>query len=165
LQRKIVESLAFRSAIPSLGVHLPLLLITSGKHISVHKGAQRPGELRKKVGLHRGWPLGACLFLCFPISDGEKSMVRIFMITAASAAVLTLSGTAFAQAQAIEYGKDRPGNDYRNMKVKSPEQCQGACRGEARCRAWTWNRNSGLCYLKAPAPQAVDSANGVSGRK
>jgi hypothetical protein len=48
-------------------------------------------------------PLGAGVFECFPIQHGGESMFRTFIIGAASAAVLALSSTAFAQ-QPGQYG-------------------------------------------------------------
>jgi hypothetical protein len=56
----------------------------------------------------------------------------------------------------IEFSIDRTGGDYRNMEVKSDpngSECEAACKGEDRCRAWTYVRPGYLapaarCFLK-----------------
>jgi hypothetical protein len=56
----------------------------------------------------------------------------------------------------IEFSIDRTGGDYRNMEVKPDPTgavCEAACKGEDRCRAWTYVRPgylgaSARCFLK-----------------
>jgi hypothetical protein len=56
----------------------------------------------------------------------------------------------------IEFSIDRTGGDYRNIDVKSDptgSECEAACKGEDRCRAWTYVRpgylgTSARCFLK-----------------
>jgi hypothetical protein len=56
-----------------------------------------------------------------------------------------------------EFGIDRVGGDYRSFEVKpqaSGEACAEACKGEARCRAWTYLRPgyagaAARCFLKS----------------
>jgi PAN domain len=56
-----------------------------------------------------------------------------------------------------EFGIDRVGGDYRNLETPADDNgmaCATACRGEARCRAWTYFRPgyhapSARCYLKS----------------
>jgi hypothetical protein len=56
-----------------------------------------------------------------------------------------------------EFGIDRVGGDYRNLETPADDNgiaCAAACRGEARCRAWTYVRPgyhapSARCYLKS----------------
>ena len=57
----------------------------------------------------------------------------------------------------IEYGIDRLGGDYRNFETTANADgkvCAEACKGEARCRAWTYVRPgyagaAARCYLKS----------------
>jgi len=56
----------------------------------------------------------------------------------------------------IEFSIDRYGGDYRNMEVTADPTgavCEAACKGEDRCRAWTYVRpgylgTSARCFLK-----------------
>jgi hypothetical protein len=56
-----------------------------------------------------------------------------------------------------EFGIDRTGGDYRNFEPApdpNGESCAAACKGEPRCRAWTYVRpgyygSAPRCYLKA----------------
>ena len=56
----------------------------------------------------------------------------------------------------IEFSIDRFGGDYRNLDVKADatgSACEAACKGEDRCRAWTYVRPGYLgpaarCFLK-----------------
>ena len=50
---------------------------------------------------------------------------------------------AGAESGPIEFSIDRTGGDYRNMDVTSDptgSDCEEACKGEDRCRAWTYVR-------------------------
>jgi hypothetical protein len=57
----------------------------------------------------------------------------------------------------IEFGIDRVGGDYRSFEMPPQpegEACAEACKGEARCRAWTYLRPgyagpAARCYLKS----------------
>jgi hypothetical protein len=56
----------------------------------------------------------------------------------------------------VEFGINRVGGDYRTLDVapdNSGERCEAACKGEPRCRAWTYIRpgyqgTSARCVLK-----------------
>ena len=56
----------------------------------------------------------------------------------------------------LEFSIDRTGGDYRNMDVKADptgSECEATCKGEDRCRAWTYVRPgylgpSARCFLK-----------------
>ena len=56
-----------------------------------------------------------------------------------------------------EFGIDRVGGDYRHFDIPAgadASSCASACKGEARCRAWSYVRPgyqgpSGRCYLKS----------------
>ena len=56
----------------------------------------------------------------------------------------------------VEFSIDRTGGDLRNMDVETDpagKPCEAACKGEERCRAWTYVRPgylgpSARCFLK-----------------
>ena len=56
----------------------------------------------------------------------------------------------------IEFSTDRAGGDYRSFETPADPQakaCAAACKGEPRCRAWTYRRpgygaTAPRCYLK-----------------
>src|SRR4029079_694244 len=68
--------------------------------------------------------------------------------------------------------KDRPGNDYAatNLAVDDPNLCYNACQGDASCSAWSYVKPgfqgpTARCYLKTPAPVAVNNSCCVTGAK
>lgn len=71
----------------------------------------------------------------------------------------------------IEYGVDRPGEDYYNFdldKNAAPEQCADACRNDDHCRSWTYiKRGKGKhrprCCLKDGVPRAERNDDCISG--
>jgi len=56
----------------------------------------------------------------------------------------------------VEFSTDRGGGDYRSFETPADPQakaCAGTCKGEQRCRAWTYRRpgygsTAPRCYLK-----------------
>jgi PAN domain/Bacterial Ig domain len=68
---------------------------------------------------------------------------------------------ASAPAGSLEPGVNRPGLDYRNFELATPDprQCAAACTAEAQCRAFTYV-NPGVqgakarCWLKSAIPAA-----------
>jgi hypothetical protein len=70
----------------------------------------------------------------------------------------------------VELNTDRPGSDYRNFDLPSPNYnlCERACSDDDRCKAWTYV-NPGVqgptarCWLKTTVPPAVASTCCVSG--
>jgi hypothetical protein len=74
----------------------------------------------------------------------------------------------------FEPGIDRPGKDYRNFTMASPDAraCESVCRKEGRCTAWTYVR-AGVqgpaprCWLKTEVPAQRRNAcctSGIVGR-
>ncbi len=66
------------------------------------------------------------------------------------------AGAIEPRAGAVEYSIDRVGGDYRIFETKPDPKgkpCDDACRGDSRCRAWTYRRPgygavAARCYLK-----------------
>jgi hypothetical protein len=66
------------------------------------------------------------------------------------------TGVIEPRSEAIEFGVDRNGGDYRNFELTadaSGKSCGMACEAEEGCRAWTYVRPgyvgpSAVCYLK-----------------
>ena len=74
-----------------------------------------------------------------------------------------LAGTASAQSGGnynVTRGVNRPGNDYVRTAPVSPEECQGRCDRDPKCKVWVYaappDPRAG-CYLKALIPaETVD---------
>ncbi len=64
-----------------------------------------------------------------------------------------------------EYGVDRRGGDYRNFAADDLRTCQNICKGDARCRAYAYNLNRRVCYLKSQVPDATGDREVTSGVK
>ncbi|MEO8198493.1 MAG: PAN domain-containing protein [Thermoanaerobaculia bacterium] len=64
-----------------------------------------------------------------------------------------------------EYGVDRRGADYRNFAADGLRTCQNACKDDSRCRAYAYNLNRRVCYLKAEVPDASQNREVTSGVK
>ena len=84
-----------------------------------------------------------------------------------------IAAAAWAQGgTTFEPNTDRPGSDYFNFELSSPQptQCQQACIGDTNCTAWTYVQ-PGLqgpqarCWLKNPSPAPIPSNCCVSGIK
>jgi hypothetical protein len=67
-------------------------------------------------------------------------------------------------------GVDMPGSDYRSFDLPAADAalCQSACRGEARCAAWTYvnpgvQARSARCWLKTRVPQRITHSCCTSG--
>lgn len=74
--------------------------------------------------------------------------------------------------QGMENNIDRWGNDVerRELPARFPSMCQGFCRADARCAAWTYVRPGvqgakPVCYLKRPAPGPRGDACCISGTR
>lgn len=77
-------------------------------------------------------------------------------------------------ARAAEVDTDRPGSDYTSFTIApfsgGARECENACTGDARCRAWTFVRAGGpmaggQCYLKERVPEPNPDTCCVSGVK
>ncbi len=80
--------------------------------------------------------------------------------------------TAQARMSEREHDKDRLGGDYFSFDARTDhvEDCEGACRTEAKCAAWTYVKPGvqgpqARCYLKNVVPAMSDNACCVSGTK
>ncbi len=78
--------------------------------------------------------------------------------------------TSGVPARALELGVDRPGWDYKGVKVDNAFSCHAICHNDSSCAAWTWVRSGfqgqgspAMCYLKKPVPDAVPSNCCTSG--
>jgi hypothetical protein len=75
-----------------------------------------------------------------------------------------------SQRYPMEWNTNRPGEDYKDLDLSSPEPqlCAEACMKDARCRAWTYvspgvQADNARCWLKDKIPPAVSDENCVSG--
>lgn len=64
-----------------------------------------------------------------------------------------------------EYGVNRRGGDYRHFDAPGLRDCQDACRNESRCRAYSYNLNRRVCYLKSEVPATNSDREVTSGVK
>lgn len=89
---------------------------------------------------------------------------------------VTLTAKAIAAARVLpsftlQAGVNLPGGDYRTIdNARSPEACEAACAGDAKCRAFTFVRptvrgQATRCLLKASVPAAQPDRRYVSGIK
>ena len=100
---------------------------------------------------------------------GGRSGAALFALCAGLFALLAF---AAHDARAMEWGVDRPGNDYRsfNLSTPNPNLCRSQCAAEGQCVAWTYV-NPGVqgpqarCWLKAAVPNPVQNNCCVSGVK
>jgi hypothetical protein len=92
--------------------------------------------------------------------------VRVLYATALAASLVSASSAYSAEMSPLEWGIDRPGNDFRNLPLphEDPNLCRDECAADARCVAWTYGFG-GQCHLKSPAPAPQLSKDGVSGVK
>lgn len=77
-----------------------------------------------------------------------------------------------ADQAGLEPNTNRPGGDFRDLALDSPdpELCQRACNRDLRCQAWTYVRPAGEgdaphCWLKSERPDPVFDEACVSGVK
>ena len=66
---------------------------------------------------------------------------------------------------ALEENIDRPGSDYKNFSVSSPELCQKSCRTDVglNCKAFTYVKSTKTCWLKNEIPLAKSNSSCISG--
>jgi len=77
---------------------------------------------------------------------------------------------ASAGALRIEHRTDRPGSDYHSFDEKNLSACRNACKKDARCKAFTWQRAGAVrpiarCWLKDSVPPKVSNNCCESGFK
>lgn len=65
-----------------------------------------------------------------------------------------------------EVGVDYPGGDYADFRARDARACREQCGDDPRCRAYTYNLRSGVCYVKdrvGTAERRRDTVAGVRG--
>ncbi len=60
---------------------------------------------------------------------------------------------------------DLPGSDYKHFPVLVSDMCEAACMDDLRCKAFTFNRVTKICWLKSLKPRAKSKRGAVSGIK
>lgn len=83
------------------------------------------------------------------------------------AALSPVVAPVVAQAEPRELvvieGADYFGHDYETLQEVSLADCEAACRADGRCRAFTFNRNAGWCFLKSSFGELRAFDGAVSG--
>ena len=86
--------------------------------------------------------------------------------------IANTSGTSCGVGISLEQDTDRPGSDYQNFDVETPDPCECArrCVNDSACKAFTYVRpgvqaTSARCWLKNSIPEPQHSTIGVSGVK
>ena len=76
------------------------------------------------------------------------------------------------RSQTLEYDTDRPGMDYKNFDLPSPDAngCQNACINDPNCKAFTYVKpgiqgSNARCWLKTGVPALKQSTCCISGIK
>jgi len=100
----------------------------------------------------------------------RRSLERTILLAAISA-ILSVS-IALIGGLALENNIDRPGMDYSNFDLSSPNPtlCEQACNSDPNCQAFTYVKPgvqgpNARCWLKNPVPAATPSDCCVSGVK
>lgn len=65
-----------------------------------------------------------------------------------------------------ERNSDRPGSDFRALVLPAsePDLCRAACTAETACLAWTYIKDTQVCWLKSGSvPKQVGNSNTISG--
>lgn len=94
-----------------------------------------------------------------------KLLIKILCISL----ILIFPQAPEASMLKLEQNFDRPGGDIKNIpNVGSAGQCMNMCRGDQRCKAFTWvrpglQRSGGRCYLKSIVPAGYPNGCCVSG--
>lgn len=65
----------------------------------------------------------------------------------------------------ILHGTDLPGYDYLNFIAPNYKKCAKACKKSERCKAFTYNKVTKLCWLKYREPNPMKKRGSVSGVK
>lgn len=114
---------------------------------------------------------------CKRLRDEARKKENPMLKTIFAIGILLTASAPMAMAESpeaappLEYGYDRPGMDYRNFNLGSPNPllCRQACNGDARCKAYTYVRPGvqgpfARCWLKYGVPAAIPRSWCVSGR-
>jgi hypothetical protein len=142
---------------------------------SVHAqvGYDRPGGDYRTFAVRNGDPAacaascereGRCLAWTFSYPRTERTAAtcwlksRVTPLVDNDCCVSGVRGASLAmpRVDGIEFSIDRFGGDYRNLEVAPDPKgaaCEQACKGDRRCRAWTYARPGYIgpkarCFLK-----------------
>jgi hypothetical protein len=96
-----------------------------------------------------------------------------FLLGALICIISLLGMSGWSSAQPMEWGMDRPGQDYFNFVPRSadPGECQRKCVNDRRCKAWTYVQPNTIqgpqprCWLKYGVPRQRQDPCCVSGVK
>lgn len=93
------------------------------------------------------------------------------MSTYSQAQALAQSTLAKLQGQfQLEFNTDRPGGDYAQRAVATPESCRAECSSDPNCQAFTFVKppagsSTGQCILKRTVPTPVGNACCISAKR
>lgn len=98
-----------------------------------------------------------------------RRTIGLWIIVACACIALGVVGVALADG--IEYETDRPGSDYKNIKLAHADYvlCHRACMDDEKCKAWTYLAGNDVegpqCFLKDAVPAPVPNTRCTSGVK
>jgi hypothetical protein len=157
-----------------LGLSFGLLIVLLwGAPSWAQVGFDRPGGDYTSFPMRSGDP-GQCAARCerdqrcrawafsYPTTESANAICWLkSKVTARLASTCCVSGVRGTgviepRSEAVEFGVDRNGGDYRNFELAadaSGKSCATTCEAEESCRAWTYVRPgyvgpSAVCYLK-----------------
>jgi len=171
-----------------IGFGLVIALAALGTAAHAQVGFDRPGGDYASFPMRSGDP-GQCATRCerdvrcrawafsYPLTESAnalcwlKSKVSARVPSTCCASGVRGTGVIEPRAEAIEFGIDRAGGDYRHFEVPvdpSGKPCELVCQGEEGCRAWTYVRpgyvgSSAVCYLKNRVTRPLHKPCCISG--
>jgi hypothetical protein len=95
--------------------------------------------------------------------DSAKQILPMLLALLALIAFADLSHANPMGTQENFY--DRPGGDYHHYQAGHSSQCATSCATIAKCRAYTYVRSTGVCWLKDRVPPRQPSNCCISGVK
>jgi PAN domain-containing protein len=150
-----------------------IALVMFGNPAHAQVGFDRPGGDYASLVLRSGDP-ALCAARCerdsrcrawafaYPATESANALCwlksRVPPRVAVNCCVSGVRGAGVIEPRGgpTEFAIDRIGGDYRNFELlpdPTGKSCEAACEGDARCRAWTYNRPgygqaSASCFLK-----------------
>ena len=110
------------------------------------------------------------LYLGFADAFDANNVPGYYNDNMGSLAVTVTRPSSSPSGSTVEFGTDRPGNDYRvfNVPPENFSTCLAACQADSRCQAWSYEssnaqRPNGVCWQKNPAPAQVAKQITTSG--
>ena len=79
--------------------------------------------------------------------------------------ILILPVAALAQRMSEERGYDHKGGDYDSFRSSSVRDCRESCERDRRCQAYTYNLNTGMCYVKDEVRKLESARDMVTGSR